>query len=499
MVSPVAPGLVITGMHSQVGKTLVTAGLLRAFRNLYAPHGSVVGFKVGPDYIDPGYHQVASGQSCRNLDPVLCDEDAILPLYRYGAEGHRLALVEGVMGLYDGRMNLAADAPRIPYGSTAHVAQLLTLPIVLVVDGSHTSDTLAALLYGIRTYPAVDSTTPLRFAGALINRVKTTRHAAILEHACQRAGFPVLGTIPTLPAAERPSRHLGLITTAEAWQETDQALESFATHLQTYCDLEVLANLAQPAAPAVDTAPWNPADALRDNDEHLVDCPPGSIPAAASPPALSPTIVVCGGPAFSFTYPEEVELLRAAGAHIHLLDPATDQLPDSAAGLLIPGGFPEEHLTDLTRNHTLLTSIRAAATAGMPIWAECAGLVYLSAALDGTPLAGVLPCRTTFSGRLTLGYREATCTSASWAFHPGERISGHEFHRTHITEPPDSHRIDTAWQWENHDNQNVIAEGWASPTLYASYLHTHPVARPAVAQHFVHAAQHYHKTREGNA
>lgn len=164
MVNPIAPGLVIAGMHSHVGKTLITAGLLRSFRDLYGPRESIVGFKVGPDYIDPGYHQLASGQPCRNLDPVLCGEDRILPLYRYGAEGHRLALVEGVMGLYDGRMDLAADAPRIPFGSTAHVAQLLTLPIILVVDGSHTSDTLAALLYGIRTYPAEDSATSLRFA-----------------------------------------------------------------------------------------------------------------------------------------------------------------------------------------------------------------------------------------------------------------------------------------------------------------------------------------------
>ena len=290
MVSPVAPGLVIAGMHSHVGRTLVTAVLLRAFRNLYAPNGSVGGFKVGPDYIDPGYHQVASGHPSRNLDPVLCGEDAILPLYRYGAEGHRLAFVEGVIGLYDGRMNLAADAPRIPFGSTAHVAQLL-----------------------------------------------------------------------------------------------------------------------------------------------------------------------------------------------------------------IPGGFPEEHLPDLTQNRTLVASIRAAATAGLPIWAECAGLVYLSAALDGTPLAGVLPCHTTFSERLTMGYREATCTGASWAFRPGEQISGHEFHRTCITAPAARRRLNTAWQWESYDNQNVIAEGWVSSTIYASYLHTHPVARPAVARRFVRAAQHYLRPREGNA
>lgn len=503
MVNPIAPGLVIAGMHSHVGKTLITAGLLRSFRDLYGPRESIVGFKVGPDYIDPGYHQLASGQPCRNLDPVLCGEDRILPLYRYGAEGHRLALVEGVMGLYDGRMDLAADAPRIPFGSTAHVAQLLTLPIILVVDGSHTSDTLAALLYGIRTYPAEDSATSLRFAGALLNRVTSTRHEAILERACQRAGFPVLGSIPTLPAAERPSRHLGLITTAEARHDTDEALDSFAAHLQTHCDVKTLAALAEPACPTLETAPWSPISALHHDARNVSlssTASPTPVPSSAETPSSSPppTIVVYGGPAFSFTYPEEVELLRATGAHVHLLDPTTDQLPDSAAGILIPGGFPEEHLTDLTQNHTLLASIRAAAHAGMPIWAECAGLVYLSTALDGTPLADVLPCHTTFSGPLTMGYREATCTASSWAFHSGEHINGHEFHRTHITEPVAHHNLSTAWQWESHDHHNVVAEGWASPTLYASYLHTHPVARPAVARRFVRAAQHYRHTHEGN-
>ncbi|KAA2258559.1 cobyrinate a,c-diamide synthase [Solihabitans fulvus] len=449
--------LVVAAPASGAGKTTVATGLMAALRRLGR---RVAPFKVGPDYIDPGYHSLATGRPGRNLDPVLVGEHRIPALFAHGARDADIAVVEGVMGLFDGRLDTEG------IGSTAHVARLLGAPVVLVVDGRGQGRSLAALLHGFRGYdPSV------RLAGVVLNKVGSERHERVLRDACAEVGLEVFGALPRDSALEVPSRHLGLVTAAEHGDRAVRAVEAIADVVAERIDLAAVARLAA-EAPALTTPPWDPC---HEGSLHGIQRPEGTL-------RDRPVVAVAGGSAFTFGYAEHVELLRAAGAEVAVLDPLRDEaLPERTAGLVLPGGFPEQHAAELSANERLRAAVRAFARAGGPVHAECGGLLYLCRELDGQPMCGVLDATAAMSGRLTLGYRDAVAPVGSVLHAAGSRITGHEFHRT-VLDP--AHGPQPAWQWRGHDRR-AVADGFVTGAVHASYLHTHPAGEPGAVARFV--------------
>jgi cobyrinic acid a,c-diamide synthase len=454
------PAVIIAAPASGSGKTTVATGLMGALRR--AGH-RVAPFKVGPDFIDPGYHALATGLPGRNLDPVMLGEALIGPLYRHGTAGADIAVVEGVMGLFDGRISEDGVGPA--RGSTAHVAGLLGAPVVLVVDARGQSHSIAALLHGFSTYD-----TSIRLAGVILNRVGTARHEQVLRQACEHAGVPVLGAIPRTAELEVPSRHLGLVTAVEYGALAERAVAAMTELVGEHVDI---ASLVAAAASRVSADPWSPA---------VVE--PDLPPSLRSPVAAGVTVALAAGRAFSFGYAEHRELLTAAGADVVDFDPLLDVLPEDTTALVIPGGFPEQFTAELSANETVRAQIRALAAAGAPVHAECAGLTYLVDDLDGVPMCGVLAGSARFTERLTLGYRDAVAVTDSPLHTVGERVSGHEFHRTAVTFGQDYPR---AWGFSSAAGARV-ADGAVLGGVHAGYLHTHPAAHPHASTRFVAAA-----------
>jgi cobyrinic acid a,c-diamide synthase len=442
------PRLVIAAPASGSGKTTVACGLMAALR---ARGLAVSGHKVGPDYIDPGYHALATGRPPRNLDPFLCGEDLIAPLFRHGAAGAQVAVIEGVMGLFDGvdpALGLAPD-----FGSTAHVARLLGAPVVLVVDAARAGRSVAALAAG---FAGFDPRTPV--AGVILNQVASDRHERLLRDALAGTGLPVFGVIRRTEGIVTPSRHLGLIPAAERAAPAGQAIDRMSALIAAACDLDALLALAA-RAPARPGPAWEPL---------------------GEPDHSSPVVAVAGGAAFTFGYTEQAELLEAAGARVALFDPLRDEdLPEGTAGLILGGGFPEMHAAGLSANGRLRERVAALAARGAPVAAECAGLLYLARTLDDRPMCGVLDARAAMTPKLTLGYREAVAVTDSVLARAGDVIHGHEFHRTAAVPAAGDQ---PAWRLGPRS-----FEGHVAGSVIASYLHTHWAGHPAAAARFTAA------------
>ncbi|MFC8243089.1 cobyrinate a,c-diamide synthase [Streptomyces chartreusis] len=478
---PSVPRLVIAAPSSGSGKTTVATGLMAAFaaRGLaVSPH------KVGPDYIDPGYHTLASGRVGRNLDAYLCGPELVGPLFLHGARGCDIAVVEGVMGLYDG----AAGEGEL--ASTAHVAKLLRAPVVLVVDASSQSRSVAALVHGFASWDP-----QVRVGGVILNKVASDRHEELLRDALDSAGVPVLGVLRRAAQVDTPSRHLGLVPVAERRAEAVDAVAAMGAQVSDGCDLEALLGLARSAG-ALSCAAWNAAEVLGSSPPPPLPVP--TLGAAPPDPRFRPEgprpqtpdglegagprvrVAVAGGPAFTFSYAEHAELLIAAGAEVVAFDPLRDeQLPDGVAGLVIGGGFPEVYAAELSANEPLRKAVAALAQSGAPVAAECAGLLYLCRELDGLPMCGVLDASARMTERLTLGYRDAVAVGDSSLAVAGTRMRAHEFHRT-VVEPGSG----TAPAWGIRSPQRRV-EGFVQQGVHASYLHTHWAAGPGVARRFV--------------
>lgn len=441
---PSVPRLVIAAPSSGSGKTTVATGLMAAFaaRGLaVSPH------KVGPDYIDPGYHTLASGRVGRNLDAYLCGPELVGPLFLHGARGCDIAVVEGVMGLYDG----AAGEGEL--ASTAHVAKLLRAPVVLVVDASSQSRSVAALVHGFASWDP-----QVRVGGVILNKVASDRHEELLRDALDSAGVPVLGVLRRAAQVDTPSRHLGLVPVAERHAAAVDAVAAMGAQVEQGCDLDGLLALARGAG-ALSCEAWEPP---------------------LTTTAKREVVALAGGPAFTFSYAEHAELLTAAGAEVVAFDPLRDeQLPDGTSGLVIGGGFPEVYAAELSANEPLRKAVAALAQSGAPVAAECAGLLYLCRELDGLPMCGVLDASARMSERLTLGYRDAVAVGDSSLAVAGTRMRAHEFHRT-VVEPGSG----TAPAWGVRSPQRRV-EGFVQQGVHASYLHTHWAARPGVARRFV--------------
>ena len=463
------PRVVVAAPASGQGKTTVATGLMAALR---ARGLAVSGHKAGPDYIDPGYHALATGRPGRNLDPVLCGEELIAPLFAHGAAGADVAVVEGVMGLFDGRGHTS-------FGSTAHVARLLAAPVLLVVDAAAQGRSVAALVAGFAGYdPRV------RVAGVILNRVGSAWHEEILRAALNDLGVPVLGALRRDEAVAAPSRHLGLVPVAEREGPARQALDRLGAVVGAAVDLDAVLKLAASAG-ALPTTAWSPEAALAGpsptDTTHPTDAghPTGPV-GPPDRPDRAPVVAVAGGAAFSFSYPETAELLAAAGAEVARVDPLRDEaLPPGTAALVLGGGFPEVHVADLAANEPLRADVARLARAGRPVIAECAGLLYLARELDGQPMCGVLDASAGMTGRLTLGYRDATAAADSVVALAGVTVRGHEFHRTTV-DPP--HSPAPAWTFGGRP------EGFVRQAVHASYLHLHWAGYPELARRVVEAA-----------
>ncbi len=441
------PRVVIAGTSSGSGKTTVASGLIGALR----ARGLVVqGFKVGPDYIDPSYHALASGRPGRNLDAFLSGPELIAPLFRHGGAGADIAVIEGVMGLFDGASG------RGELASTAHVAKLLAAPVVLVVDGSAMARSAAAIVHGFMTFDP-----ELTVAGVIFNRVGSDGHEQLLREAVQPLGISVLGALRRNEQIVAPERHLGLVPAGEREPRASAALTALSQVIAGAVDLEAIERLAR-AAPEQAGPAWRPG--------------------TAEP--MPARIAIARGPAFSFHYEENLELLRAAGAELLPFDPTSDEaLPEGATGLILAGGFPEVFGPELAANTSVRAQVKALAAAGRPVLAECGGLLYLLDTLDGEAMCGVIPGEARMVGRLTLGYREAEAVTATPWLDVGERVRGHEFHYSAVET-----RGPVAPAWQLSARGSTRPEGIVAGSVQASYLHVHWAATPAVAASFTRAA-----------
>jgi len=436
---------VVAGTSSGVGKTTVATGLMAALRGRNLAVGSA---KVGPDFIDPGYHALATGRPSRNLDPWMCGTAVISSLAGRASAGADVLVVEGVMGLFDG-----SGDPAGPVASTAQVAGLLDAPVVLVVDASAVGASVAAMVHGFATYdPAV------AVAGVILNRVGSDGHDALLRQAIEPTGIPVLGALRRSADYAWRDRHLGLVPVVERPEEVRRSVGALAAAVTRDCDLDAVLALAR-SAPAVTVA-------------H----PPQARSQAKA------ILAVADGPAFSFTYRDNLELLAQAGAELVAFDPLTDaRLPEGAAGLYAGGGFPEIFISDLAANRALLADVRAKVDSGLVTWAECGGLLWLARSLDGHGLAGALPTEGRMTDRLTLGYRRARVRAPSPLGPAGTELRGHEFHYSALKPPGDD------LDWSGRAGNGRF--GFARPTLLASYVHLHLGAAPELAERFVAACK----------
>ncbi len=438
------PRIVIGGTWSGCGKTTVARGLMAAF----AARGlRVQPFKVGPDFIDPSHHTAICGRISRNLDPFMMGNEEVSAVFARASEGADLAIIEGVMGLFDG-----VDGGAV--ASTAHVAELLSAPIILVVEPRGMSGSVHAVIRGYTTHRP--ETLP---AGFIFNRVGSQRHRSLIE-----AGLTgkALGWIPKSEDLSLESRHLGLVMASEVRPHSDQA-ELF----EEWCDLDTVLELARGA--------------------------PG-IPGPGATPPVKPARVRIGvarDAAFCFTYQENLNRLTRAGARLVFASPLADPLPD-VEGLCLPGGYPELHGEALSAS-PFLRQLRDACRDGMPVYGECGGLLALCESLSAGgdfPMAGVLPARAGLTPRVqALGYVEARATGRAAALTPGLALRGHEFHYSRL-----ECGRDARFSLELTRGTGISGglDGLTEGNTVGTY--THIYFTDALAESFIRAAEEYQKT-----
>lgn len=451
------PRLVIAAPASGSGKSTIATGLMAALAKDHA----VQGFKVGPDYIDPGYHTAATGRISRNLDTWMVSHRQVKTTFARAAAGADLAIVEGVMGLFDGY------EARTESGSSAEVAKLLRAPVVLVLDVRKMARSAGALALGCRDFDP-----ELNVAGVICNNVGSERHAQWVTEAVESVGLPVLGCIPRSKGLEIPERHLGLHTAIERPAQVQEFLDCAAELVGRNVDLAKLWAIARQAPPIE----------------------------AEEPPAVRPVtspvrLAVARDEGFCFYYEDSLDLLRSAGAEIAFFSPLRDSaLPEGAAGLYLGGGYPELYAAELAQNRAMGEAIRKAHGEGMPIYAECGALMYLTESitnLEGRayPMLGLLPGRSLMQRRLKMGYRLVTARSDSLLLSRGEQVRGHEFHYSEWVDCPAD--LPYAYRVTPRRGEASRPEGFVRDNLLASYVHLHFAAHPALASNFVSACSRW--------
>ncbi|MUL37682.1 cobyrinate a,c-diamide synthase [Gloeocapsopsis dulcis] len=442
--------LIIAGERSGVGKTTITLMLLAYLSRRM----QVQSFKIGPDYIDPMFHQYVTKRPCRNLDPILTSEAYIKQSFAHHSQGVDCALVEGVMGLFDG----AAGAEDI--ASTAHIARLLELPVLLVIDCSRLSRSVAAIAHGYRSFDP-----RIKIVGVVLNRVGSDRHLQLLKEALESIELNILGILRRSDDLTIPDRHLGLVPTAEISQ-LDQLIDRFVQLGETCFDWEKLLPILKKAKIF--------SGAKSEQDTTITRF-------------TSLRIAVARDRAFSFYYPDNLEILEQLGAEMIYWSPLIDSdLPENIQGLYFGGGFPEVFAQQLTENKSARIAVKKAIEQGMPTYAECGGLMYLSQAIvdfDGKSwsMVGIIPATAIIDSRLTLGYRQANVLQSP-LFKTGTVVWGHEFHRSRLNQTPTKPLFEL--QGYNSSSLKVL-EGWQAYQVHASYLHLHFGGNREIPQQFL--------------
>lgn len=457
-------GLVVAGPASGCGKTTIALGLMAALRARGIP---VFPYKVGPDFIDPGHHHRVSGAVSRNLDGWMLSEDYNRQCFRSHCGPTGIAVVEGVMGLYDGYDG------RSESGSTAQMAKWLDLPVLLVVDARSMARSAAALILGFERFDP-----DVRFAGVAFNRVGSRRH---LQYLCQAledsVGMPVLGGLPRAETIAIPERHLGLVIREDLGGD-DRFVSDLRGQIETHLDLD----------PLIDALPRLPSRP----------------PTAAAPQSgeTAARIAVARDAAFCFYYEDNFDLLIANGAELVWFSPLEDdRLPEDIHGIYLGGGYPELHAARLEANHRLKNRVLAASRAGMPVYGECGGLMYLGESLQDLEgrrhaMTGCLPLQTRMLDRLrALGYRQVRLEAANLLGEPGQAIRGHEFHYSEIIGGVDS--LQTTYRLSTRQGEKTAREGYRSGNTLASYVHLHFGSAPQAAAAFVaHCRRYRQRTME---
>ena len=443
--------IVIAGVRSGVGKTTIATGIMGALnRRGY----KVQPFKAGPDYIDPSYHQLACGVPSRNLDTWLMPHSTVLELFQRAAAKRSISVVEGVMGVFDGHSSLSEE------GSTAELAKLLDAPVILVADAGKVARSVAAEVLGYQLFDP-----ELRIAGVILNGVGGPRHLEFCQPQIEETtGLPVLGYLPRRDQLVQPERHLGLIPTVEG-TVARQWYDSLIAQVEETIDLDRIVQLAG-------------------------SCNPPSVQPKAYPEAAQPKrarIAIARDKAFSFYYQDSLDLLEAWGAELAPFSPLKDgRLPEGVGGLYIGGGFPEMFAGELSQNKPMHTAILNAISQGMPVYAECGGLMYLGRSLsdlEGTefPMVGAIPAVSAMSDRrLTLGYREVESQTDSPLMPQGHRVRAHEFHWSTLEEPPNPEQ--SVYRVVDQNNR---ADGFQVGSVWASYVHIHLGSDASMARRFV--------------
>lgn len=443
--------VIVAGLGGDTGKSLVSLGLARALRQRGM---SVAPFKKGPDFIDASLLAAAAGAPARNLDTFMVPEAAVVATAARAGSSD-IAVIEGNRGLYDG-MDAAGSH------STAELAKLLSAPILLVVDTTKVTRTVAALVVGCR---ALDPEVPL--AGIILNRVATARQERVIRDAIAGAtDLPVIGAIPRLRGDDLPSRHLGLVPAAEH-PRVEEALERVAAAVVEHVDLAAVLAIAG-RAPALPPPP-------------------------PAPPAVAPRvrIGVLRDAAFSFYYPENLEALEAAGAELHDVSPLADDDPGAIDALYAGGGFPEVYAEKLSANSALRRALATRIADGLPVWAECGGLMYLGRELrdpnGNHPMVGALPITVEHTLRPQgHGYVEARVDGDNPFLAPGTELRGHEFHYSKLsaTEPA----LPTMMSLARGVGIGGGRDGLRAGNVVASYTHLHALGVPGWASGLVEAA-----------
>jgi cobyrinic acid a,c-diamide synthase len=472
--SRACPGFVVGALRGGSGKTIFSVGMIAALRRR---GGSIAPFKKGPDYIDAGWLALAAGRSCYNLDTFLVEDALIRASYHAHTESAELAIIEGNRGIYD-CIDLEGRT------STAELAKLLELPLLLCIDGTKTTRTMAAVVGG-----CIQFDPDLKLAGVFLNRVAGSRHEGILrasiEHYC---GIPVLGAVPKLRQQGFPERHMGLVPTPEhEWAKP--AIDQIADIAEKYLDLDRITRLAADLAPS---------GTLEGGDrEPPAICVPAASPrvAVASEP---PTVAVLRDPAFQFYYPENLEALRSAGARVVFCSPLED-VPfedcalSGAQAVYIGGGFPETHARELAAAQEFRLRLRALAERGLPIYAECGGLMFLGEALqledERFAMCGVLPAVFGFSRRPQgHGYTIVKVVRENPYFAVGSEIKGHEFHYSSVSEWK-GRPEELAFEMIRGKGIHEGFDGLCYRNVLATYTHIHATGTPQWAPALVNLAR----------
>lgn len=435
--------ILIAGTNSGCGKTTVTTALLAAFR---ARGTELRGFKCGPDYIDPMFHREALGIPSGNLDPYFCDGETLRQMV--AGAGNALAVIEGVMGYYDG---IGTDGEASAY----HVAKATETPVILVVNARGMYTSAGAILQGFAGFRP-DS----NIRGVIFNGVSPMVYAG-LKQVALAAGIQPLGCLPNVPEISIGSRHLGLITAAEI-EDLQQRLGRLAELAEKHLDLDGIAALAA-SAPALE---------------------PGEKTAAEQTPVR---IAVAQDNAFCFIYPENLELFRQFGAEIVPFSPLGDEaLPENIGGIYLPGGYPELYGKELSENASMRRSVLEAIQSGMPTLAECGGFLYLHRTMDGLAMVGAIDADAKKTDRLQrFGYQELIAQQDNLLCHAGERIRAHEFHYY------DSTDYGSGFLSAKASNGKVLPCCHTSESLYAGFPHLYFPANPDFARSFVRKAAEF--------